>query len=374
MSLKCEYCKKDFSTKSNLNLHKKTAKYCLNLQSLKQDEIEEKNIFKCDYCNKKFNLKPNYLTHYHNCKEKNGELKKIKEDFNKLKEEFDNYKLEKEIDFIKTKEKLKKSKEDFNKLKEELNNYKLEKEKLLIENKYLNSLLNDEKNNLKDEKNRVDKLIDKTTNKTTKTTNIQNNKIVQLNKDNIEELFEKLPKFTQENIINSLKNKLNEDNILAGINTFVKVINTNLGEYGIVTDFSRNKVIIKDKEGKKVKTITTKMFKDGINNIEPILTNLMESSRKKVDTYNILEQDVYINNMFPIKELKIACENNRLSDKELNKHSRELTKNCIFPEEMINNMLTDPDFSDSEVRESEIDTINIEFDKNLEEEVKEMIN
>jgi hypothetical protein len=323
MTVICEFCNKEFSSVSSLNYHKKTTKYCLKLQ-----DVEKSNLYSCEFCNKNFNLKYHYISHSNNCKDKKEKYKIEKEnELNNLKDIFEKYKIEKENELNILKdifEKYKIEKEnELNILKDIFEKYKIEKEKLIleIENKNLRDKLNDEKN-------RVDKLIDKTTTKTT--TNIQNNKI-QINKDDLEEMFEKLPKFTHENIVNSLKDNLNEDIILAGLPTFSKVVNTNLGEYGIVTDFSRNKVIIKDKNGNKVKTITPKILKVGINTIEPILNDLLKNSREKVETFNILDQDVYISNMFPIKELMIACKNGRLSDKELNKCAKSLTKNCNFP-------------------------------------------
>jgi hypothetical protein len=45
----CEFCKKIFSTKSNLKSHKNSAKYCLKIQNR---SINDK--FKCDGCGRKF--------------------------------------------------------------------------------------------------------------------------------------------------------------------------------------------------------------------------------------------------------------------------------------------------------------------------------
>ena len=45
MSFECEFCNKDFSNKSNLTLHKKTAKYCLEIQRLKNDSIKDNSDF-----------------------------------------------------------------------------------------------------------------------------------------------------------------------------------------------------------------------------------------------------------------------------------------------------------------------------------------
>jgi len=200
-----------------------------------------------------------------------------------------------------------------------------EKEKLSMEYeiKNLKILLSEEKNRLKDEKDRVNELVNKNKNNIN-TTNIQNN----IYKDNFDELFEKLPKFTQENLINSFKEVLNEDIFLQGIDCFSKVVNRKLGDYGIVSDFSRHKIVIKDKDGNQVNTISPKVFIDSINNIEELTKEVLAKSREKVDTFAILEQDVYINNLYPIKELILNCENEQTSDKNIMKYGKKLTDNC----------------------------------------------
>ena len=55
--MNCEFCKKIFSTKSSLNNHKKTAKYCLQIQN------KEINIFSCKYCSKNFTTKHIFSKH-----------------------------------------------------------------------------------------------------------------------------------------------------------------------------------------------------------------------------------------------------------------------------------------------------------------------
>ena len=52
----CEYCNKSYKTLSNLNNHKKTAKFCLNLQKESNPDKEVK-ILKCEYCDKEFTTK-----------------------------------------------------------------------------------------------------------------------------------------------------------------------------------------------------------------------------------------------------------------------------------------------------------------------------
>ena len=56
--MECEHCKKTFSSKSSLNYHKNSAKYCLAIQKKKPD-----TVYKCDHCKKEFTVKDNYETH-----------------------------------------------------------------------------------------------------------------------------------------------------------------------------------------------------------------------------------------------------------------------------------------------------------------------
>ena len=49
-NIKCEYCKKIFSTKSSLNNHQKTAKYCLILQDNEKKIYNKASLYKsCKY-------------------------------------------------------------------------------------------------------------------------------------------------------------------------------------------------------------------------------------------------------------------------------------------------------------------------------------
>ena len=52
--MNCEYCKKEFKNNSSLNLHVKTAKYCLKIQ----DELGINNDKEqCQLCLKTFTIK-----------------------------------------------------------------------------------------------------------------------------------------------------------------------------------------------------------------------------------------------------------------------------------------------------------------------------
>jgi prefoldin subunit 5 len=61
----CEYCKTVFKSISSLNLHKKSAKYCLNIQN---KNVED---FICEYCGNNFTSKQNVNKHILTCKDKN---------------------------------------------------------------------------------------------------------------------------------------------------------------------------------------------------------------------------------------------------------------------------------------------------------------
>jgi hypothetical protein len=60
--IECEFCQKHFSTKSNLSLHKRTAKFCLEKQGKKN------TTNKCEFCKEVFSHKQRLLTHNEICK------------------------------------------------------------------------------------------------------------------------------------------------------------------------------------------------------------------------------------------------------------------------------------------------------------------
>jgi hypothetical protein len=78
--MQCEFCEKEFSTKSSLVYHQKTAKYCLE----KQGKINEK--YKCCHCEKCFTTYQRVIEHQNNsCKLK--EKIKYEKDIVSVKEE-----------------------------------------------------------------------------------------------------------------------------------------------------------------------------------------------------------------------------------------------------------------------------------------------
>ena len=77
--MECEFCKKEFSTKTNLSVHQKTTKYCLDIQG------KNNNNFKCNLCDKYFTSHQRLSDHLNVCKLKDKinyeiELKKVQEE------------------------------------------------------------------------------------------------------------------------------------------------------------------------------------------------------------------------------------------------------------------------------------------------------
>ena len=106
--LKCEFCNKSFSNKSNLKYHMRTNKTCQIIQ-------HQNDIINCEFCNKVF-TEHTIVTHNKNCKkrlneeikrlqiEKDEEIKKLKsENFEKVEE---NKKLQMRIVELETENKI----------------------------------------------------------------------------------------------------------------------------------------------------------------------------------------------------------------------------------------------------------------------------
>ena len=74
--MNCQFCNKDFSNKSSLTNHQKTAKYCLKLQ----DTDKEISNFNCDYCKKLFTSRQNLNIHLAICKDKEIKILKKEKD------------------------------------------------------------------------------------------------------------------------------------------------------------------------------------------------------------------------------------------------------------------------------------------------------
>jgi hypothetical protein len=80
----CQYCKKQFKTASYLTKHQKTAKFCCKIQN----GVIENNINECNFCKKTFANKGNLNMHFSICKEKQKKdnINKIDELSNEINE------------------------------------------------------------------------------------------------------------------------------------------------------------------------------------------------------------------------------------------------------------------------------------------------
>ena len=116
--MECQYCKKTFSSKSSLNNHQKTAKYCIKLQN----NTNEILCFNCDFCEKIFTTKQVLFNHLQSCKNKD-----FKDILKEKEAQFKNVLKEKEAQFQSLlkdiehyKERLKRQEEQIKELQETL--------------------------------------------------------------------------------------------------------------------------------------------------------------------------------------------------------------------------------------------------------------
>jgi len=111
----CEFCSETFSNNYTLNIHIKTAKYCLKLRG---KNLEEN--FTCEACNKNFNLKYNFTQHKSTCKYiKEYEKIKLNENYYELEQKASkNEQLEKQNNTLR--ENVDQLQKEINKLKEDL--------------------------------------------------------------------------------------------------------------------------------------------------------------------------------------------------------------------------------------------------------------
>jgi len=81
--MQCSFCHKKYETKSALNRHKTTTRFCLKIQ-LEMNQKIDKRMFECSFCNKELTSKPRLAYHIGICKIKK-EQEKIAKD--KIKQE-----------------------------------------------------------------------------------------------------------------------------------------------------------------------------------------------------------------------------------------------------------------------------------------------
>ena len=230
----CEFCKKTFSSKSNLVAHQKSTKYCLELQG------KTNNDFVCQYCSRTFTLYKTLSEHINVCKKK-----QIKEEEEKTNE------YEKMIKKLEKYEGIEKRLEDKNKENKQL------KEKIADQKDYIAKL----ETKLEKFEDIVLSKSDKKQYTTNTTTNNTTNNIVINNSLNLNDI-EKMNSFLDE--------KLDKEVLAGGQKSFALLMSSTMlkDKYKCV-DPSRQNFEFTNELGEierdvKAKKLTTAIIKSNI--------------------------------------------------------------------------------------------------------------
>lgn len=224
----CDFCNKELSSFSSLNLHQKTNKKCLEIQQSQVNNTNKKT-YTCEHCNKIFLAKHHLERHNNGCKYKHV---KAENECNQLKEEIE-----------KLKQENKTLKDQVDKIKKELN---------ILKNKQA-----------------------------------RNNYNIKFKHE-----FDKLLMFTKENVKSSLLTHLNSNSIKGGEERYINDFVDGIKKFIIVKDLARCKVIIKDEQGKEYKTTSNKVVQRSLIFIKEeqyILLEQVKQSLPDFDGTNIIE-------------------------------------------------------------------------------------
>jgi hypothetical protein len=235
--LECIHCKNMFSTKTSLNNHQKTAKYCLKLQGKKSSYK-----YTCDSCNMSFHKIFNLNRHSETCKT--------------------NDKVYKYMDTIKEKN---------NKIHEM--SIKLEEKELQLE-KY--------EQTIKELQDKLENIAIKAVSRPT-TRNTQINNYIQ-----------QLKPVTDEHLIDSVSN-LTIDHIIKGPEGYAEyALEYPLKDRMLCSDYSRRKVKFKDKDGKVVtdpemNTLALKFFESIKDKNRELIRRYANEAKEKLGDDNVMD-------------------------------------------------------------------------------------
>ena len=282
-SFTCEHCKKNYSSVSSLNYHKKTNKSCLEIQQAHTSSI---NKFTCEFCKKEFTLKQTHTIHIQTCKEK-----RCKEE-NDTKELLLDY--ERQIKELQTQ-----TKEYENKLQTQTKEYenKLQTQTKEYENKLQNQTkeyeirLEVEQKIIKKLEKEIDEykqLITRptTTNNTVYNDNSKTNYNIQFN-----QLFEKLDILNDENIKKRIRNIKKEeidayDYTVVNNEVSTSLVNA-LKDLTFCSDKSRKIMVTKDEnrieKRIKLESFLNYCFKKAPEEIKQLLENIEDMVDDKVN-------------------------------------------------------------------------------------------
>ena len=217
--MECQFCKKIYSNQYTLKTHQQTTKKCILLQKQIENALENKTNeikYKCSYCDKILSSKARLDTHYSSCKSK------IKKESIKIIEEKQD-----ELEDV---------------------SFKLRSEKEQLESE-LRKALKEKDAKIKELQDKLDYQEKHPRSKTKHITNHITN--------NIQNIFEVM---TPERVEEFFKKHYNLDILMQGVPGIARFLNDNFivkSSY-ICTDRSRQKFIMKDKEGNSVEDTNCK--------------------------------------------------------------------------------------------------------------------
>jgi hypothetical protein len=310
----CRFCKKIFSTKSSLNNHQKTAKYCLSLQ----DKDIQITKFDCEFCDKRFTSNKQLLSHLLNCKnkEKNQELENIR---NEKEQELENLRNEKNQELKNLR----------NEMNQKLENLRSEKDKIIIK---LNTQIenfekqeNNYKEQIKELQNKLERTLTKAIEKPTTTNNTVNNRI-------------ELHTFpSQREIDRKIESQFNDKYLLDGMKGVVQFVYDHIVKLddGSIAyacfDTSRQIFKYKDENGNEIKDPKAnklrKMIKPGLLRQSQTLLNYFVDECEYMETrknngLDVDGKEYNTMNTLRDKAFEVGCEILNLED--TNKFSIEL--------------------------------------------------
>lgn len=277
----CEFCGKEYSSLNSLLTHKKTAKFCLNIQNKVADNIDS---LRCDSCNKVFTTKHTFSTHTSNCKEKM--VKTITMLNDTIRE------LTKQLSDVTSRNTY--LEKDNKKLKAECD-------------KYRNHLME------KDKQRQPTTVINNTTMNTTthNTYNMQYN-----------QLLSTIKPFTPESI-NDTFNEISHEtlvNVDIGCETILeKEVGNSISKLLFFVDHARRIIVVKDADGKGTKYPATEIINQCLDTANPVLLDKVTKSEKHMN-------DLFNNDQLPEDKIDFINKNIKLTKSLFNNGEEEKEK------------------------------------------------
>lgn len=257
----CEFCNKEYTSLSNLNYHKKNAKFCIEIQQ------EKRNVFSCEHCKKEFNNSRYLKQHLQRCKSKKENIVQMTtEKLNKLEKE---------------------SLEKIYKLQTELSELKIT---ITFKDEIIKKL---------EKENSELKKLEKRPNKTT----IVNNTIDNSNTHNYQlqfnQLFENIHKLTSQAINYKIPRiaitEINKYDIKNIESSFSKSLSNIFKEFTFCSDINKKEFVIKNENGEINKMHVDEFVKYGltlgVDGINKFINVLEDNYYNKVDANKLTREE-----------------------------------------------------------------------------------